>query len=224
MSYWKSYWNKSALDKSLFNQVQRSSNKESESLLLVESHLVDLLNLSTTDNLLDVCCGNGLITKRLSKHCNTVLGIDFSPGLINSANQNTNDSNTEYLVGDATSLTEHTSEKFDKIMLNFSFQYFNFKEGLKVVSEMKKLLKPNGIILLGDIPDHKCFWSYYNTFTKRVYYFKQWLFNQPKMGKFWSEEEMMALAETANLNGNFLNQNKNLPHARYRFDFLLTNK
>ena len=224
MSYWKSYWNKSALDKSLFNQVQRGSNTENESLLLVESHLVELLNLTTTDTLLDVCCGNGLITKQLSKHCSAVLGIDFSPHLIISAKQNMGYSNIEYLVGDATSLTENTSEKFDKIMLNFSFQYFNFKDGLKVVSEMKKLLKPNGIILLGDIPDQKYFWSYYNTFAKRVYYFKQWLFKQPKMGKFWSEIEMMALADTANLKGTFLNQNENLPYAHYRFDFLLTNK
>ena len=224
MSYWKSYWNKSALDKSLFNQVQRGSNKERENLLLIEPHLVELLSLSTTDTLLDVCCGNGLITKQLSKYCNTVLGIDFSPLLINSAKQNTRDSNVEYLLGDATSLTEFTSEKFDKIMLNFSFQYFNFKDGLKVVSEMKKLLKPNGIILLGDIPDNKYFWSYYNTFAKRVYYFKQWLFNQPKMGKFWSEVEMMKLAETTNLKGSFLNQNERLPHSHYRFDFLLTNK
>ena len=224
MSYWKSYWNNSALDKSLFNQVQRSPNKDDDTLLLVEHHLVELLNLSTTDTLLDVCCGNGLITKRLSKYSNNVLGIDFSSLLINSAKENNDYSNIEYIVGDATSLTKNTNEKFDKIVLNFSFQYFHFKEGLMVVSEMKKILKPNGVILLGDIPDKNSFWLYYNTFPKRFFYFKQWLFRQPKMGKFWSEKEMMKIAELYNFKGTFLKQKESLPHAHYRFDFLLEHK
>ena len=40
MSYWKNYWNNTALDKSLLNQVQRNSNKKDDGLLLVEKHLV----------------------------------------------------------------------------------------------------------------------------------------------------------------------------------------
>ena len=224
MSYWKNYWNNTALDKSLLNQVQRNSNKKGDGLLLVETHLVELLNLSNSDTLLDVCCGNGLITNRLSKHCNTVLGIDFSPLLIDIATQNNTYSSVEYLVGDATTITKITNHKFDKIVLNFSFQYFNFEDGLRVVSEMKKLLKPNGLILLGDIPDQKRFWTYYNTFPKRFFYFKQWLFKQPKMGKFWSAQEMMKIAMQNNLKGTFLKQKEKLPHAHYRFDFLLENK
>jgi ubiquinone/menaquinone biosynthesis C-methylase UbiE len=224
MSYWKNYWNNTALDKSLLNQVQRNSNKKDDGLLLVETHLVELLNLSNSDTLLDVCCGNGLITNRLSKHCSTVLGIDFSPLLIDIAIQNNTYSSVEYLVGDATTITKITNHKFDKIVLNFSFQYFNFDDGLRVVSEMKKLLKPNGLILLGDIPDQKRFWTYYNTLPKRFFYFKQWLFKQPKMGKFWSVQEMIKIAKQNNLKGTFLIQKEKLPHAHYRFDFLLENK
>ena len=224
MSYWKNYWNNTALDKSLLNQVQRNSNTKDDGLLLVETHLVELLNLSNSDTLLDVCCGNGLITNRLSKYCSAVLGIDFSPLLIDVATQNNTYSSVEYLTGDATTITKITNQKFDKIVLNFSFQYFNFEEGLKVVSEMKKLLNPKGIILLGDIPNQKYFWAYYNTLPKRFFYFKQWLFMQPKMGKFWSEQEMMKLARLNNLKGTFLKQNETLPHAHYRFDFVLEHK
>ncbi len=224
MSYWKNYWNNTALDKSLLNQVQRNSNKHDKGLLSVEFHLVELLNLSSSDTLLDVCCGNGLITNLLAKHCSSVLGVDFSTLLINTAKENSTQANTSYLVGDALSITKTTQLQFDKIVLNFSYQYFNFDEGLKVVSEMKKLLKPNGLLLLGDIPDKKHFWSYYNTLPKRIFYFKQWLFNEPKMGKFWSINEMMRIAEQNNFKGTFLTQNEELPHAHYRFDFLLEHK
>ena len=112
MSYWKNYWNNTALDKSLLNQVQRNSNTKDDGLLLVETHLVELLNLSNSDTLLDVCCGNGLITNRLSKYCSAVLGIDFSPLLIDVATQNNPYSSVEYLTGDATTITKITTITF----------------------------------------------------------------------------------------------------------------
>jgi ubiquinone/menaquinone biosynthesis C-methylase UbiE len=221
MSYWKTYWNTSAKNKSLLQQVQRNTEDSNATLLLIEEHIKTLLQLKYSDCLLDVCCGNGIVTKSLSKHCKSTEGIDFSPQLIKNAKLSNSSSTIKYSVGDATRLAEHTEKKFDKIVLYFSFQYFSYDDGLKVVSEMKKLLKPNGIILLGDIPDRKFFWNYYNTFPKRFFYFKQWIFKQPKMGKFWSEKEMNKIAEATNLKGVFLKQNKNLPHWQYRFDFLL---
>ena len=224
MSYWKNYWNKSAQNKSLFDQVQRNYFDGDDGLLLIETHIVELLKLSADDDVLDVCCGNGLITKRISRYCKNVVGIDFSPILIENAEYNNGESTIKYLVGDAKNITKSTQQKFDKIILYFSFQYFSFEEGLQVVSEMKKNLKPNGLILLGDIPDENSFWSYYNTIPKRFFYFKQWLFKQPKMGKFWSEKEMMKIAELHNFKGTFLKQKEALPHAHYRFDFLLKKK
>tara|TARA_B100000780_G_scaffold254987_1_gene203426 strand:+ start:4587 stop:5267 length:681 start_codon:yes stop_codon:yes gene_type:complete len=224
MSYWETFWNKAAKNKSLLGQVQRNTENSDETLLVINEHIKTLLKLKSNDSLLDVCCGNGIVTKLLSKHCKNVIGIDFSPQLIKNAQLNNNSSSIKYIVADATQLSESTQEQFDKIVLYFSFQYFNYEEGLRVVSEMKKRLKPNGIILLGDIPDTKFFWSYYDTFPKRFFYFKQWLFKQSKMGKFWSEKEMMTIAKQTNLQGSFLKQKQNLPHAHYRFDFILEKK
>jgi len=220
MSYWKDYWNSIAENKSPLMQVQRDAISEPQ-ILLIEKHICSLLDLHPEDTLLDVCCGNGLITNRLARHCKQVVGIDFSKKLIAAAKENTDTQNLSFIEEDATRLATSLELKFDKILLYFSFQYLSSTQGALVISEMKTLLKPGGVILIGDIPDQKKFWLYYDSFLKRAFYFKQWLLRQPKMGKFWSEREMNQLAQQNNLKGKYLSQNIDLPHSHYRFDYLM---
>ena len=223
MSYWKIYWNNVAQNKSPLKQVQRDAVSKNQ-LFKIETHICELLNLQETDVILDVCCGNGLLTNRFSSYCKQVVGVDFSNELIKSAQNKYKRHNLSFIEEDATQLSKSIDLKFDKILLYFSFQYFNYSQGELVISEMKKLLKPGGKILIGDVPDKDKFWIFYNNFLKRAFYFKQWLFNQPKMGKFWAEEEMNKLSKENNLAGRLLIQNHSLPHAHYRFDYLMENK
>jgi ubiquinone/menaquinone biosynthesis C-methylase UbiE len=220
MSYWKDYWNNVASHKSPLMQVQRDAISESQ-MLLIEEHICSLLDLHPDDTLLDVCCGNGLITRRLAKYCKQVVGVDFSKRLIASAQEYIELKNLSFIEEDATRLASSLDLKFDKILLYFSFQYLNTTQGALVISEMKALLKPGGIILIGDIPDQKKFWVYYDSFLKRAFYFKQWLLRKPKMGKFWSLREIDQLAQQNNLKGEYLSQNTDLPHSHYRFDYLM---
>ena len=46
------------------------------------------IGLKITDDILEVCCGNGMVIGELSKYCNSAKGIDFSEKLINQLNQN----------------------------------------------------------------------------------------------------------------------------------------
>lgn len=221
MSYWKNYWNKIGQKETALQQVQRD-DITAEQMLTINKHIIQLLELKPEDTLLDVCCGNGLLSWSLSKSCKSVVGVDFSSSLITSARAMHSNPNLSFVEMDATKLSHNLDDKFDKILLYFSFQYFDYELGQNVLREMKKLLKPGGRILIGDVPDKKKFWTYYNTLPKCIFYFKQWLFKQPKMGKFWSEDEMKILAEENQLKGAFLEQNKKLPHAHYRFDYLLS--
>lgn len=219
MSYWKNYWNSVAQNKSPFIQVQRDGMSE-EDLLKIEKHICLLLNLKPNDVLLDLCCGNGLLTNRFTPYCKSITGIDFSNELIKTANKVYQKKNLKFIEGDITNLSHLTNTKFDKILLYFSFQYFNSKQGFLVLSEMRKLLKPGGLILIGDIPDKAKFWRFYDTFLKRFFYFKQRLLSQPKMGKFWSKKEMENLAKHTKLKGNYLTQKQDLPNSSYRFDYV----
>ncbi len=221
MSYWKNYWNNIAASSSSFKQVQRDAINTYQ-MEEICAHISQTINLKASDMLLDVCCGNGLISSKLAKKCKSVVAVDFSEKLIKAAKKHCQQNNTEYYIEDALTLSDSIQIRCDKIILYFSFQYFNFHEGVKVIKELKKRLKPGGIIFIGDVPNSSCFWSYYNTFTKRIFYFKQRLFNQPKMGKFWSEKEILVIAERNGLKAEIRTQPKHLPHAHYRFDVIFT--
>lgn len=221
MSYWKNYWNNIAASSSSFKQVQRDAINTAQ-MEEICAHISQTINLKKSDALLDVCCGNGLISSELAKKCKSVVAVDFSETLIKAAKKSHQQNNIEYFIEDALTLSKSVDKKCDKIVLYFSFQYFNFNEGTKVIGELKKRLKPGGVIFIGDVPNSSCFWSYYNTLAKRLFYFKQWLFKQPKMGKFWSEKEILTIAKKNGLKAEMHTQPKHLPHAHYRFDVIFT--
>jgi ubiquinone/menaquinone biosynthesis C-methylase UbiE len=72
---WLSRWNNEAKSSRMVDQVQR---KDLDSTCLAAEHIVEVLTIKKEDVVLDVCCGNGLITKEVSKHCSHITGIEFS--------------------------------------------------------------------------------------------------------------------------------------------------
>ena len=113
-------------------------------------------------------------------------------------------------------------EQFDKIILYFSFQYFDsYQKGFEVIKNLSKHMKPEATILIGDVPDLAKKDVYYNTFSKKLRLIKQNFFGQNDMGKFWSEAEMNRICKSLGLTGEFIKQKSELPFSNYRFDYLI---
>ena len=45
-------------------------------------HIKNQIDLRKSDDILEVCCGNGMVVGELSKYCNTATGIDYSDKLL----------------------------------------------------------------------------------------------------------------------------------------------
>ena len=221
---WKKYWDDNATlyANNSIGQVQR---KDIESTLLTANHIVRVLDIKRVDDVMDVCCGNGILTHQIAKKCNQITGVDDSEKLLNIAKVNYNDLNISYVNCNALEISQSIdNKKFDKIYLQFSFQYFDKKkDGEKVISEMLKCLKPNGKIFIGDIPNHDNFFEFYGTFMKKLRYLKDRMLNKVSMGKFWKVSELDTICEILEVNGTYLEQPKQLPYSHYRFDYLIEN-
>lgn len=82
--YWKTFWDKHfdhISSDNLFQQVYRTKDKQpmSKALFLKNvAHVREKLDLDTNHVVLDLCCGNGLFSVELAKHCQNVIGVDFS--------------------------------------------------------------------------------------------------------------------------------------------------
>ena len=225
---WENFWNVHSNNSSNeFFEVGRSSNKKDvskEDINSIANYINEKLELNTHDNLLDVCCGNGLLSFELANKVHRITGIDISETLLIKARLRNNFQNVTFIKGNALEASEILDQKFDKILLYFSFQYFDsFKKGAQVISQLKKLLNPNGIILLGDIPDADRLGVYFPTFKSKLRRAGQLILGRETMGKFWSSSELNKICKKLDLKGQCLKQPKRFLYQHYRFDYIIRN-
>ncbi len=87
----------------------------------------DLLAIQPSDNVLDLGCGPGHLTKKIRELANrTVVGVDPAEGIIAQARQNVSDASTSFYVCDAESLD--FVDVFDVIFCNSVFQWLRNPE------------------------------------------------------------------------------------------------
>ncbi|MCG9880964.1 MAG: class I SAM-dependent methyltransferase [Bacteroidia bacterium] len=222
---WKHFWDSKAMAGEGAKQVGRiAGGKELEAdvMLAIAKRISEQLQLEDTDRLLDVCCGNAYLSQMLLPYCNSIAGVDFSDKLIREA-QKLGSDRMEFYVGDASQF--RLNQDFDKVVLYFSFQYFEeYELGKKVIENMLQHAKPGAKILIGDICDRRKFFTYYNSPSKLISWFKQKLKNKNDMGKFWHPKELDKICLELGVTGTCLPQESWQPYAHYRFDYLICNE
>src|SRR5689334_17612793 len=103
---WQKFWNSSSQvrDGDFCRQVGRTVRQVSYSegqLDAVSERVLSLLDPTPGATLLDLACGNGLITARLVPGFRTVTAVDFSRPLIDTARAHFPAANLDYRLGDA---------------------------------------------------------------------------------------------------------------------------
>ncbi len=127
------------------------------------------------DQILDLCCGTGTLTvllaKLLYKDCN-LIGVDLSSGQIVQAQKKDIYPNLKFLVMDANDLT-FKNESFDKIIISAALHEMNKKQRLNVLSEVHRILKKNGYLLIFDHHEpseifHRILYNFYLGFIEKI--------------------------------------------------------
>lgn len=134
-----------------------------------------LLNLQTTDSLLDIGCGAGLLTRELESHADIVCAVDANKTMLDHAPARLNRT-----LGEAGSLP-FADASFDKTLCHSVIQYFpDLHYASRSLQEMARVTKPGGLCLVMDIPDLANKDEYLavkgpeNHNLQRLYYEKQW--------------------------------------------------
>ena len=107
-----------------FSQIASKYEKTSLVQNSASDELFDLLGIKETDDVLDLGCGTGHLTRRIRETTKgTVVGIDLSEGMIEEATRNYGDLDISFEVRAAENL--YYTEEFDIIFCNSTFQWFN---------------------------------------------------------------------------------------------------
>jgi len=94
---------------------------------LMNYHRFFIDNVGPDDIVLDVGCGNGVLTFDLAKKAKKVIGIDVNPEKIKIAKENFSAANIDYLVGDV--IGRSFNQKFNAIVLSNVLEHIGDRVG-----------------------------------------------------------------------------------------------
>jgi len=136
----------------LFNHTSSNYDEFIGNMMIhISNLLIREITIPENPVVLDVACGTGITTFELAKRCNgqgTFHGVDLSQSMLEKAEQNSAElglNNTQFMKMDAQNL-DFPDSKFDIVICSMSFQFFPDQK--KAIQEMRRVLKPNGVVAI----------------------------------------------------------------------------
>ncbi len=201
----KPYKNSTSTKKEQVTEMFDTISKEYDSLNRVISfgidikwrnRVVELVKTTNPETILDIATGTGDLAISLTRtNAKKIIGLDISDGMLevgrNKISKKDLGSTIEMVLGDSENLPFETNS-FDAITVAFGVR--NFEHLDKGLSEILRVLKPNGIfvILETSVPTKTPFKQGYKFYTK---------FILPAIGKLFSKDRSAYsyLSESASL-------------------------
>jgi cyclopropane fatty-acyl-phospholipid synthase-like methyltransferase len=224
--YWKSFWLSHAKESQHTGpqaQVLRTLNKQpiSEAVFaeIIDS-IVAMLKPEQGNKLLDLCCGNGVITRELLSRFQEVAAVDLSEEFISQLNR-AGENNLTAFAADARTV-DFPEDSFDRILLYAGVQYFSDSETIDLFMKLRRWVRDGGLVVLGDIPDATRKWNFFDSPDRERVYFEGLRINQPLVGNWFEPLWMEKLSHHAGFSSAVTRlQPASHPYHHYRFDLVL---
>lgn len=131
-----------------FNETASDYNNSDDGKFVKEMYatLVEEIQKTESGKILDVGCGNGNLFKMLPENKYELFGVDFSENMILEA-KNSCKGKATFSVADAERLP-FKDNTFNIVVCNASFHHYIHPDA--VLSEMRRVLKKGGQLLIGD--------------------------------------------------------------------------
>ena len=224
-AFWDDYWMSGELleQENELAQVGRTVNRvpvdRAQWQRQVEA-IADMLELQPEDEVLDLCAGNGLIARPISKKCRSVTAVDISEALLSRIDA-FKYPNIEVVVEDLRSV-KLPSGRFSKGLMYGALQYFSDAEVLGLFDKIRDSLREKGLFLVGDILDLDRLLDFYNTPERVRAYLDSLRDRSPGIGFWFKREILVEMGRYAGFSKvQALNQQSAMTNSHYRFDLLL---
>lgn len=173
------------------------------------------------DDVLDLCCGNGLLTRHLARTARSVLAVDAAAPLLEGLRESAIPG-VRTQVADARALRCEPGQ-FSRILVYAGLQYFTHAETVTLVESFARWLRPGGVLLCGDVPDSGRLFDFYNTPERRTLYFENVRTGRDVVGTWFDGPWLEALARDRGFaDAEVLPQHEGLIYAHFRYDLRAT--
>lgn len=223
--YWIQYWNRNELLRNSNKQAQVGRTRFGQPIDKAVwgrtcEYIREQLNFGKDRNLLDLCCGNGLLEEYLASHFQSIVAVDVSSPLLE--NFVTDDENIIKIQADVTEFRIGERE-YDNIVLYFAAQHFEEMPLLDLIRRAHRGLRSGGKLFIGDIPDVRRRWDFYSSTANKAFYFHALENSDPHIG-YWHDSFFFRYVSDYIGYGDFaiLEQPKYQINSGYRFDVVYT--
>ncbi len=205
MTDWKNFWSsyrkmEVASEEDLYVEVGKTVGGKpvSEEAYQLSIDLITTgLKLSQRDLLLELCCGNGLVTRRLASLVARIRAVDFAEHLIANAERFSPADNVSYFCGEALDHLNDLAQSKEfvptKVLLGDCLCYFEPKTLRAMLQAVQGLTANHFVFMASGIPCDELKWNFYNT-PERVRRFEdnQLLAENTNdgIGRWWGKEEL----------------------------------
>ena len=183
------------------------------------------LHLTGKHRLLDLCCGNGVITRELSPFCDLAVGVDFSAPLIGIAKLHNEAGNIRYVLGDALNIGQTAFEgggHFDRILLYAALQHFETGDLPRLLSGLSTHAEDGAVILIGGILDASRKHLYLDTPEKILRYESYGNEGRDRLGTWWEPALLRDTCKAFGFGCDIDQLSPARPGAQFRFDARIT--
>jgi ubiquinone/menaquinone biosynthesis C-methylase UbiE len=214
--FWDWIWSKRGRNQSEILATGRPD--EPKYMEAIFADITEKLAPQAQDDLLDIGCAGGLFDVRLAGKVRKIVATDKIGSMVERASKNlTRFSNVTVLQCDANHIPVPESS-FDKVLCYSVIHYFMDDAYLRsFFTEVHRVLRPNGLALIGDVPDKACFErAKKGNLIERLH-----LLASRKVSRWFAREEVLCWARESGLEARVVSQPPSLPFQEFRFDLLL---
>jgi len=207
-----------------WGQVRRTVNgkpvSEEQILMIIDAIRIGL-DLQSFENCLDLACGNGALSSRLFSYCKFLVGVDYSPYLVDIANNVFNQtSKSRFLLSDVVSYLnkEGSPDFFNKGFCYGSFSYLSENDAVLTLKTLRERFVNIKKLFIGNLPDKEKHNHFFQDESQSESVLND---HQTQIGIWRTKEEFMSLADTCGWDANISYMPKNFYASKYRFDAIL---
>ena len=223
--YWAKFWSEYDFDANSVDeqsQVFRTRDRipiDEDSWEYTVELVAKHMQFKSNDTLLDICCGNGLFTEAYSGLVESIIAVDISDSLINTLKYK-NIANVDAFSDDVRNISFPESS-FSKVLWYAGIQYLPESDIVNYLNELRVWMKPNGVLLIGDIPDRQKLWDYFNTPERVSLYFDGIGSQKPIIGTWLDPDwiEMLCL-RSGFKKVRIIQQDTKLIYSDFRYDII----
>ena len=222
--YWVQFWKdhgQRTRSEDPQTQVLRTLNRkpiDDEKWQYTLGVIEEVINPGPNDDILDLCCGNGLVARKLLESARSVTAVDVSDCLVKSIGEV---KGITPIISDIRTV-QFEPETFHKIVFYAGLQYFSDREVIAIFERVFLWLRTEGLFYIGDIPDVERIWTFYNDREREGAYFDSIKFGKPIIGTWFDRKFLQKLSNYVGFSQcRTLTQDKELIYSSYRFDMIM---